>query len=180
MSFELSAIVQFTAVRGNISKERIMIRFYGFNNGKAIAVNNHKNMMNAFWITLLPALILSVIAFVFAPIALIPIWIMPIMFFSIAYLVFIAEKYDETVFLQGQKKKHEFLIDNGVIYKNGKERKNIRKMSLYKYKKYLLIVFNRGEFYLIPNNAFIEGSRSELLSLIQFTGIHSFVFKDKI
>ena len=72
------------------------------------------------------------------------------------------------------------MIDNGVIHKNGKERKNIGKMSLYKYKKYLLIVFNRGEFYLIPNNAFIEGSRSELLSLIQFTGIHSFVFKDKI
>ena len=157
-----------------------MIRFYGFNNGKATAVNNHKNMMNVFWITLLPALILSVIAFVFAPIALIPIWIMPIMFFSIAWLAFVFEKYDETVFLQGQKKKHEFLIDNGVIYKNGKERKNIGKMSLYKYKKYLLIVFNRGEFYLIPNNAFIEGSRSELLSLIQFTGIHSFVFKDKI
>ena len=67
----------------NISKEKIMIRFYGFNNGKAVAVNNHKNMMNAFWITLLPALILSIIAFVFAPIALIPIWIMPIMFFQL-------------------------------------------------------------------------------------------------
>ena len=79
-----------------------------------------------------------------------------------------------------RKKKHEFLIDNGVIYKNGKERKNIGKMSLYKYKKYLLIVFNGGEFYLIPNNAFIEGSRSEFLSLIQFTGIHSFIFKDKM
>ena len=155
----------------------MMVKFYGFNNGKAIAVNNHKNMMNAFWITLLPALILSVIAFIFAPIALIPIWIMPIMFISIAWLVFITEKYDETVFLQGQKKKHEFLIDNGVIYKNGKERKNIRKMSLYKYKKYLLIVFNGGEFYLIPNNAFAEGSRNEFLSKVKFTGIHSFVFK---
>lgn len=155
----------------------MMIKFYGFNNGKAISVNNHKNMMNAFWITLLPALILSVIAFIFTPIALIPIWIMPIMFFSIAWIVFIAEKYDETVFLHDQKKKHEFLIANGVIYKNGKERKDIRKMSLYKYKKYLLIVFNRGEFYLIPNNAFIEGSRSEFLTSIQFTGFRSFKFK---
>ena len=156
-----------------------MISFYGFNNGKAIAVNNHKNMMNAFWITFLPALILSVIAIIFAPIALIPIWVLPIMFFSFSWLVFITEKYDETVFLQGLKKKHEFLIDNGVIYKNGKKRKNIVKMSLYRYKKYLLIVFNGGEFYLIPNNAFIEGSRSEFLSLIQFIGIHSFIFKGK-
>lgn len=97
--------------------------------------------------------------------------------FSIAWIVFIAEKYDETVFLHDQKKKHEFLIANGVIYKNGKERKDIRKMSLYKYKKYLLIVFNRGEFYLIPNNAFIEGSRSEFLTSIQFTGFRSFKFK---
>ncbi len=155
----------------------MMIKFYGFNNGKAIAVNNHKNMMNAFWITFFPSLILSVIAFIFAPLALLPIWIMPIMFISIAWLVFITEKYDETVFLQAQIKKHEFLIDNGVIYKNGKERKDIRKMSLYKYKKYLLIVFNRGEFYLIPNNAFIEGSRSEFLASIRFTRFRSFKFK---
>lgn len=154
-----------------------MIKFYGFNNGKACAVNNHKNLMIAFWITLLPALILSVIAFIFDPIALIPIWILPIMFFLIAWLVFLSEKYDETVFLQDVKKKHEFLIDNGVIYKNGRERKNIKKISLYKYKKYLLIVFNRGEFYLIPNNAFIKGSRSEFLLSIRFTGIHSFEFK---
>ena len=154
-----------------------MIKFYGFNNGKAIAVNNHKNMMNAFWISLFPALILSVIALIFEPIALIPIWIMPIMFLLFACLAFTTEKYDETVFLHDQKKKHEFLIDNGVIYKNGKERKNIRKMSLYKYKKYLLIVFNGGEFYLIPNNAFAEGSRNEFLSKVKFTGIHSFVFK---
>ena len=82
-----------------------MIKFYGFNNGKAIAVNNHKNMMNAFWISLFPALILSVIALIFEPIALIPIWIMPIMFLLFACLAFTTEKYDETVFLHDQKKK---------------------------------------------------------------------------
>ena len=154
-----------------------MIKFYGFNNGKASAVNNHKNMMNCFKVSLLPAIILSVGAIVFCPIALIPIWILPIMFFVFSWLVFIFEKYDETVFLQGEKKKHVFWIEDGVVYKNGKERKNIRKMSLYKYKKYLLLVFNGSEFYLIPNDAFIEGSRSEFLSSIKFTGIHSFVFK---
>lgn len=175
--FERNSTVHFTTVWCKLSKVKMMIKFYGFNNGKAIAVNNHKNMMNAFWITLLPALILSVIAFIFAPIALIPIWIMPIMFFLIAWIVFFTEKYDETVFLQAQKKKHEFLIDNGTICKNGKERKDIKKMSIYKYKKYLLIVFNRGEFYLIPNNAFSEGSRSEFLASIRFTGIHSFEFR---
>ncbi len=156
-----------------------MIKFYGFNNGKACAVNNHKNMMNAFWITLFPAIFLSVIAILFAPIALIPIWILPIMFFSIAWLVFLAGKYDENVFLQGQKKKHIFEIDvdHAKIFKNGKEQTNIGKMSLYKYKKYLLVIFHGSEFYLIPNNAFIEGSRSDFLSSIHFTGRHSFTFK---
>ena len=85
-----------------------MIRFYGFNNGKAIAVNNHKNMMNAFWITLLPALILSVIAFIFAPIALIPIWIMPSMFFSISWLVFITENMMRLFFYKVKKRNTNF------------------------------------------------------------------------
>ncbi|MBQ9746028.1 MAG: hypothetical protein IJW21_04330, partial [Clostridia bacterium] len=146
-------------------------------NGKAIAVNNHKNMMNAFLVTLPPAIILSCFAVIFAPVALIPIWIMPAMFFSFSWLVFLFEKYDESEFLRGQKKKHEFTVENGTIYKNGKERKNIRKMSLYKYKRYLLLVLDGGEFYLIPDNAYTAGSRAELLASVRFTGIHTFVFK---
>ena len=159
-----------------------MIKFYGFSNGKAIAVNNHKNMMNAFWISLLPALLLSPVAIAFAPIALIPVWIFPTMFLSFAYLVLLFAKRDDSEFLQGTKKRHEFRIEDGTVYKNGKAQASTEKMSLYKYGKYLLLVFSgrRGtRFYLVPDNAYTEGSREEFLSAVQFTGFHSFTFKRK-
>lgn len=57
-----------------------MIEFYAYTDGKAVAVNNHKNLINLFWISILPAIIFSVIAIIFLPIALIVIWLLPVIF----------------------------------------------------------------------------------------------------
>ena len=57
-----------------------MIKCYGYRNGRAVAVNNHKNLMKAFWITLLPAAALSVPAVMFLPAALIAVWLLPVLF----------------------------------------------------------------------------------------------------
>ena len=42
-----------------------MTEFYAYTDGKAIAVNNHKNLINIFLASLLPAIIFSAFAIVF-------------------------------------------------------------------------------------------------------------------
>ncbi|MBQ7774689.1 MAG: hypothetical protein IJ379_02120 [Lachnospiraceae bacterium] len=142
-----------------------MIKFHAYNNGKAIAVNNHRNLIKAFKYCLIPAILLSVVAVFTEPIALVVIWLLPLLLLMFSRLVFLTEKYDEEVFLQGQKKKHVFTIENGKVLKNGKEMKNIKKVELFRYKDYLLLVFNRDSFYLVPDDAYLVGSRQELMDL---------------
>ena len=83
-----------------------MIEFYAYTNGKAIAVNNHKNLINIFLASLLPAIIFSAFAIVFFPLALIVIWFIPVLFLCLSFLVFLFERYDDKVFLEGTSKKH--------------------------------------------------------------------------
>ena len=147
-----------------------MLHFTGYNNGKAIAVNNHKNLMKAFRLSAIPAVLLSVIAILTEPWILLVVWIFPGMMLLFSRMVFWFEKYDEEVFLQGQKKKHDFLLLEGKFYKDGKEMKDIQKVEIYEYKGYLLLEFNRDKlgrdrFYLVPDDAYIAGSREELLKL---------------
>lgn len=154
-----------------------MLQFYAYTNGRAIAVNNHKNMMTIFQVSLAPAILLSVIAMVTYPQALLVIWLLPVMFLIVSYVVLLFEKYDEDVFLQGQKKKHLFSLENGKFFKNGKEMKQIKRMSLYKYRNEMLLVFNGNHFYLIPNDAYMVGSRETFLRQVTFTRFHEFVLK---
>lgn len=57
-----------------------MIEFYAYTDGKAVAVNNHKNLINVFYVLVLPAIVLSVFAVLFYPLALIVIWLLPVFF----------------------------------------------------------------------------------------------------
>ena len=153
-----------------------MIKCYGYRNGRAVAVNNHKNLMKAFWITLLPAAALSVPAVMFLPAALIAVWLLPVLFFCLSRLVFAFVKYDEKVFLEGQKKRHVLQIENGSLLIDGKCRR-LNKISLYSYKRELLLILNGSSFYLIPDGDYLVGSREELLSCFTFRGRHTATLK---
>ena len=141
-----------------------MIKFHAYNNGKAIAVNNHRNLIMAFKFCLIPTALLSVVAVFTEPIALLVIWLLPLLLLLFSRLVFLFENYDEEVFLQGQKKKHVFVVEDGRFLKNGKEMKRIEKLELFPYKKYLLLVFNGDNFYLVPDDGYLMGSREELVA----------------
>ena len=156
-----------------------MIEFYAYTNGKAVAVNNHKNLINFFWISILPAIIFSVFAIVFFPLALIVIWFIPVLFLCLSFLVFLFERYDEKVFLEGTSKKHIIRMENNAVYVDKKERKNIKKVTLYKYKKYLLLILN-DKFYLVPNEAYTIGRREEFLLSFRRQVLNRFVLKRKL
>lgn len=156
-----------------------MIEFYAYTNGKAVAVNNHKNLINFFWISILPAIIFSAFAIVFFPLALIVIWFIPVLFLCLSFLVFLFERYDDKVFLEGTSKKHIIRMENNAVYVDKKERKYIKKVTLYKYKKYLLLILN-DKFYLVPNEAYIVGGREEFLFLFRRKMLNKFVLKNQL
>lgn len=156
-----------------------MIEFYAYTDGKAVAVNNHKNLINVFYVSVLPAIILSVFAIIFLPIALIIIWLLPVFFLILSYLVFLFQRYDNKVFLEGTAKKHIIRVENGCVYVDKKQRKSIKKCLLYKYKKYLLLILN-DKFYLVPNEAYTIGSRDEFLLFFRRQVLNRFVLKRKL
>lgn len=156
-----------------------MIEFYAYTDGKAVAVNNHKNLINLFWISILPAIIFSVFAIIFLPIALIVIWLLPVIFLIFSYLVFLFQRYDDKVFLEGTANKHIIRVENECLYVDKKQRRSIKKFLLYKYKKYLLLILN-GKFYLVPNDAYTIGSREEFLLFFRRQVLNKFVLKSKL
>ncbi len=156
-----------------------MIEFYGYVNGKAVGVNNHKNLFCAFLISLLPAIVLSAFAIVFLPIVLIAIWLLPILFLSLSYLVFLFVRYDDKTFLKGTKTKYVIRIADGAIFVDNKPKTNIKKVVLYTYKKYLLLVIN-NKFYLVPNQSYTSGSRAQLLLLFKRQIFNRFVISSNL
>ncbi|HIU61878.1 MAG TPA: hypothetical protein IAB69_04445 [Candidatus Coproplasma excrementigallinarum] len=155
-----------------------MIEFYGYVNGQAIAVNNHKNLINIFYVLLLPAIILSVFAILFYPLAMIVIWLAPALFLIFSYLAFAFQRYDDKYFLAGTKKVHTIRMENGCVYVDKKQCKHIKKCLLYKYKKYILFILN-DRFYLVPNEAYTVGGKNEFFLLFKRQVLNKFVLKSK-
>lgn len=156
-----------------------MIEFYGHTDGNAAAINNHKNLINVFWVSLLPAIVLSAFAVAFFPLALIAIWIIPVLFLGLSFAVFLFRRYDDKVFLAGTRKKHIIRVENDAVYVDNKPRKRIKNVIIYKYKKYLLLILN-DKFYLVPNDAYISGGRAQLLALFRRQVLNRFVLKNQL
>ena len=86
------------------------MKFKARNGGKAIAIHNHIRVFRAFAVTLPLCLILTVI---FPPLFLS--LLLPAGLLLLSFLVLLFERYDENVFLQGEKKDHAFRVTDGVI-----------------------------------------------------------------
>ena len=141
------------------------MKFKARNGGKAIAIHNHIRMFRAFAVTLPLCLILTVIV----P-SLFLSMLLPALLLLLSFLVLLFERYDENVFLQGERKDHTFRIEDGLIYKDGKEIKLIRSIRIYRYKGFLYMETSHSMF-VIMDNDYTVGSRDELIGWARENGI---------
>ena len=141
------------------------MKFKARNGGKAIAIHNHIRMFRAFAVTLPLCLILTVIV----PSLFLSL-LLPAGLLLLSFLVLLFEKYDENVFLQGEKKDHTFRIKDGLIYKDGKEIKLIRSIRIYRYRGFLYMETSHSMF-VIMDTDYTVGSRDELIGWARENGI---------
>lgn len=141
------------------------MKFKARNGGKAIAIHNHIRVFRAFAVTLPLCLILTVIF----P-ALFLSLLIPALLLLLSFLVLLFERYDENVFLQGERKDHTFRIENGLIYKDGKEIKLIRSIRIYRYRGFLYMETSHSMF-VIMDTDYTVGSRDELIGWAKENGI---------
>ena len=141
------------------------MKFKARNGGKAIAIHNHIRMFRAFAVTLPLCLILTVIV----PSLFLSL-LLPAGLLLLSFLVLLFEKYDENVFLQGERKDHTFRIEDGLIYKDGKEIKLIRSIRIYRYRGFLYMETSHSMF-VIMDTDYTVGSRDELIGWAKENGI---------
>ena len=141
------------------------MKFKARNGGKAIAIHNHIRMFRAFAVTLPLCLILTVIV----PSLFLSL-LLPGLLLLLSFLVLLFERYDENVFLQGERKDHTFRIEDGLIYKDGKEIKLIRSIRIYRYRGFLYMETSHSMF-VIRDTDYTVGSRDELIGWAKENGI---------
>lgn len=141
------------------------MKFKARNGGKAIAIHNHIRVFRAFAVTLPLCLILTVIV----PSLFLSL-LLPAGLLLLSFLVLLFEKYDENVFLQGERKDHTFRIEDGLIYKDGKEIKLIRSIRIYRYRGFLYMETSHSMF-VIMDTDYTVGSRDELIGWARENGI---------
>ena len=141
------------------------MKFKARNGGKAIAMHNHIRMFRAFAVTLPLCLILTII---FSPLFLS--LLLPAGLLLLSFLVLLFERYDENVFLQGERKDHTFRIEDGLIYKDGKELRLIRSIRIYRYRGFLYMETSHSMF-VIKDTDYTVGSREELIEWARENGI---------
>ena len=141
------------------------MKFKARNGGKAIAIHNHIRVFRAFAVTLPLCLILTVIV----PSLFLSL-LLPAGLLLLSFLVLLFERYDENVFLQGERKDHTFRIEDGLICKDGKEIKLIRSIRIYRYRGFLYMETSHSMF-VIMDTDYTVGSRDELIGWARENGI---------
>ena len=106
------------------------VMFYGYSDGKAMHIYNLLNLFIPTSITVIIAIILSILSLVIKEYYIMFVWIIPFILF-IALIIDIIVNNDKT-FLKDSKKKHSYRIENGMFFKNEKVI-NINKLKIYKF-----------------------------------------------
>ena len=128
-----------------------MIEFYGYNNGKAIAIRNQYNMQLASIISSFPCVIVSIVAIIIKEYMLFLCWVLPVFFFILSLIALLFEKYDTEVFLQGEKQKHKFKVDGYKFNKDGKEIKSLDFVKVREYKKFIFLELKQSDYVIYKN-----------------------------
>ena len=141
------------------------ISFYGYNDGKAIEVYNCIRLFLPTMFSIMVSLFLSFLSVVLRNSYLLLIWILPGILCLLYILCIACTNYNDRVFLDGVKKKHSFIVDNGNLVRDGKmiKKDGIR---VYTFKKFVFLITKKS-YYRIPNEDFIGISREEFLDFIK-------------
>lgn len=128
-----------------------MIKFYGYNDARAIAAYNKSSLTKMFlWVALI-CIIVSLVAILVPLYELLYVWGVYIFIILICLFAMSFSKYDDKVLKEkGIKTKHLFIIDDFKLYKDGIEIKNKYQIKFYVYKKYIFLELKKSYFY-IPN-----------------------------
>ena len=145
------------------------VMFYGYSDGKAIHIYNLLNLFIPTSITVIIAIILSILSLVIKEYYIMFVWIIPFILFISLIIDIIVRKYNDKTFLKDSKKKHSYRIENGNFFKNDKGI-NINNLKIYKFKKYIFIEFWKS-YCRVLNEDFVGITREEFLSLFTINKI---------
>ncbi len=143
-----------------------MIEFYGYNDARAIAAFNKRNLIRMFLIIALICLIISIIAFIIPLYELLYVW--GIFFFLMLLVLFASSfnKHDDKILkLKGIHTKHKFKIDQFKLFKDNVEIKEKRYIKFYTYKNYIFLELKQSYYYIPKEELTI--SISELVDKIR-------------
>ena len=145
--------------------EKQNISFYGYNDGKAIEINNCINLFLPTVISVILSLVFSLFSYLFRNPYLLVIWILPAILF-LAYILCVSMTgYNDRVFLSGAKKKHLFIVENETLARDGKPMKTDG-IKVYAFKSFVFLITQKT-YYRIPNDEFIGISREEFLRFMK-------------
>ena len=154
------------------------VMFYGYSDVKAMHIYNLLNLFIPTSITVIIAIILSILSLVIKEYYIMFVWIVPVILFIAIIIDLLATKYNNKTFLKDSKKKHFYRIENGMFFKNDKGI-NINDLKIYKFKKYIFIEFWKS-YCRVLNEDFVGITREEFLSLFKIDKItHNAVFLKK-
>ena len=154
------------------------VMFYGYSDGKAMHIHNLFNWLIPTSITVIIAIILSILSLVIKEYYIMFVWIIPFILLIALIIDIIVTKYNDKTFLKDSKKKHSYTIENGNFFKNNKY-VNITNLKIYKFKNFIFIEFWKS-YCRVLNEDFIGLTREEFLSLFKIDKItHNAVFLKK-
>lgn len=126
-----------------------MIKFYGYNDARAIAVYNKRNLTKMFLIFALICFFISIIAIVIPLYELLYIWGVFLFLLLIALFASSFSKYDDKILKEkGIKTKHLFKIEDFKLFKDNKEIKQKEHIKFYSYKNYIFLELTKSYYYI--------------------------------
>ena len=126
-----------------------MIQFYGYNDARAIAAYNKRNLTKMFLIFALICIAISIVAIAIPLYELLYVW--GIFAFLLLIVLFASSfsKYDDKILKEkGIKTKHLFVIEEFTLFKDDKEIKEIENIHFYSYKKYVFLELKKSYYYI--------------------------------
>lgn len=128
-----------------------MIQFYGYNDARAIAAYNKRNLTKMFLVIALICIFISVAAIVIPLYELLYFWgVFLLLLLIVLFASSFSSKCDDKVLKEkGIKTKHLFIIDELKLFIDDKEIKDKENINFYVYKKYVFLDLKEA-YYFIP------------------------------
>ncbi len=126
-----------------------MIKFYGYNDARAIAAYNKRNLTKILLIFALVCFFVSIIAILIPLYELLYVW--GIFLFLLLITLFAASfsKYEDKALKKADiKTKHIFRIEEFKLFKGNNEIKQKEHIMFYSYKKYILLELKKSYYYI--------------------------------